>query len=359
MPSKVDATDSEGEGEEFITESEAIRLNESVYTSIVIEYSRQEWQSMLSITLATILCVITQVIFAQVLMSIILSEMHEEYGQGMTYAKVEGVKHPINLFAQYTSSFGGEKCMVGKPKSWWNCAQKDWSWEARRIDMVSDYLEPMWDWIPQGHFFGMVSMFIFTAIIVKEFLDIQNYLEILGLGTEPVKGKKHELLWYVAPTKKEAQKGILATMNQVPQSAKIVVVLIAICRVYIAAALGFYGIQFLATTVDLEAFVLNTVALEFIFDLDELFYWVFTSNQQKQALDGLDPPEVRTFKQGYIPPFITLFLTVLITAIFYFTHLIPWSHDLEFLFYNKICPDANKSPQINCGGSVSVMLGGS
>merc|ERR1712232_1027182 len=66
--------------------------------------------------------------------------------------------------------------------------------------------------------------------------------------------------------------------------AKVCTLLVAVVRFYVAERIGSKGVQFLFQTIYLKDLILNSVALTFMYEIDDLFYRAFVPLQPQASL---------------------------------------------------------------------------
>merc|ERR1711907_542590 len=108
------------------------------------------------------------------------------------------------------------------------------------------------------------------ALVVQEFRLIFDYAMLLGLPTSPASR------CYV--------KGKLVALPAWVKGAVAVVVLV---RLFINVTLGRHGAIFLCYTMNLQDFIMNSLALGFIYTLDEMVYDIFIHKRKKKLLDSI------------------------------------------------------------------------
>jgi len=129
----------------------------------------------------------------------------------------------------------------------------------------------------------------------------------------------------------------------------LVLIVIFVFRLIIIANLAYWGVKFLAWTDNLKDFILNSVALGFIFDLPTLVYTGFASSHDKNLFaefgERQDKNEANFPALEYdVPVFIArtnglgfLMFALAITAWGGFHWLRPFATALEHGVYGKMC----------------------
>lgn len=171
--------------------------------------------------------------------------------------------------------------------AYWVCNGKDWSWYADIIDDYKSYAQQFeigfLPTIANGRLFGIVAIVLWLALIVREFNSILEYALLVFMPASPV-----------GTCFRRSADGASASLVAMPKSVKLLVVLVVIVRITINISLGYHGVMFLAYTEALKDFILNSIALGFIFDIDELVFAVFLAKSKKRHLRAIETVEVST-----------------------------------------------------------------
>jgi hypothetical protein len=172
------------------------------------------------------------------------------------------------------------------------CAGEDLSFMESKVDDMKKYSTPLIDGyaLTYGELFGTLAMFLFAASCFKEFLSIVNQLMLLKLKTNS-NFKSKDLRW------SGSHEGQLASLHN---SCRLVVVVTAIGRLIICGYLLVVGIRFLSHTEALKDFILNSVALVFIFEIDDLIFEVFLPVYKKRQVERIAPVFVDVSSDRYL-----------------------------------------------------------
>lgn len=200
-----------------------------------------------------------------------------------------------------------------------------------------------------GYLFGGIALLLWMGYQVMELKSIMNYLQLLFLpsGADPASaGNSRNACWPKENAKAEGKhytynreegSGHLVSLNL---PGKIVVVFVTIARLFICYKLTIYGAQFLCYTSSLKDFLLNSVALVFVYDIDELFFTVFLSSRKQRRIATLEPPrvyglarEVHHFMGGTVGEFVGLALTVFAMWWFGQAYLAPFANAYYEAYY--------------------------
>lgn len=184
--------------------------------------------------------------------------------------------------------------MGQKPWKHWACSGKDWSWQESQLGDQADYHTMATSSLgfTNGRLFGLIALSLWMAMVLKELRSIARYIHLLCLpsdGDGYHQRKANDFSnhgapkWYLDSIEKKWY------LDSLSVSAKGVVVIIAIWRLVVNIWLGYKGALFLAYTETLKDFVLNSIALGFIFDLDEMVFQVALSSGKQTRVQQCEP----------------------------------------------------------------------
>lgn len=138
------------------------------------------------------------------------------------------------------------------------------------VDLIRDYNEKIMNRLAVGPTLCLISMFCWTLSVLKEILAIRHLLE--RFFAIPV---GYETLIEIVGHGKEKKTALIQLTSHRFVLANAFLVL----RSFVAVTILFGGLKWLAQTVRLDNLVLNAVALEFVFDLDERMYGALAPNR--------------------------------------------------------------------------------
>lgn len=223
----------------------------------------------------------------------------------------------------------------------WACEGMDWSFFASALDDYGTYTTPFASTpISKGRLFGIVALVLWSALIIKEFTMIVRFACLLLL-----------------PTCGGGQSACVVrdgrpTIEALPCWVKLAAGCMVVVRLAIIMVLGINGLKFLAYTENLKDFVLNSLALGFIFDLDEMVFATFVSPKHQQQLRDIGSvrvsagPLLAAGDETHSEQ-ISLCALVLIVAAAYFFYLDGFATQLREKAFCSVCGawDEVKFPQ--------------
>jgi len=247
-----------------------VSLGGSVYSDIIVTFERCHWLDRLTSIIILLTCLATQFMLVWSL----VPEISGDDLDGMLPPKLD-----YNLFIDWKNNDGAS---VTNGQTWaaWACQGEDWSFYANEIGKMQGYAAPMLG-TDKGTVFGCVAILLFAGIILKELRGLVDYVCLVFLPDA------HDEDGYEVDA--DGETGHLVALSAL---TKVIVVLVALARLVISGLLFFYGARFLSYTAELKDFVLNSVALGFIFDLDELVFEAFVADVKKLAVTTLASPKV-------------------------------------------------------------------
>jgi len=337
---ELDSNDALSDDDEDFDEPEGllhIKVAESVYFDFVFTCSKHtEWLPKATSLFFVGLSIIIQLLLSKVLLGAITSD-----AVSAKVATSDG-----NRFEQWRNELdsGGE--MSGDHAwAYWACNGQDWSWQQSVIADYQAYTQQVLG-ISSGRFFGIVAISLWMAFIVREYKDVVTYAQLMTLP-ECLAGKE---CYY----DEENMKIDKTNLYGLPCWVKFVVLLVAVCRLVICSFLGYYGVQFLAYTESLKDFVLNSIALGFILDIDELVFSVFIEGHKKRFLGGisdvtLQPSRWVVIVQDKYSGMIGFACTVILVCLAYVFVLNTFATNLKFNAYCELCSETGSNTSLICG----------
>lgn len=337
-----------------------IEVEPSVYSDIVITGAHGNiWEVANSVVILT-MCILVQLAFA-VIMGQCLAE-----NEVADKIDTETQFGSVNLYHEWTKSTtaaGGSVCQWGITRSWWVCQAKKWGYEAEKVKQMEEYTADVSIFhlnlkMDKGTFFGLVAIFVWLGYMLKEFKSILSYLRLMWLPC--LHDHTHDYT-YNRRTGEGHLHGLCIPV-------KVIVLLTAAARCVICYFLTVNGCKFLSYTEELKDFILNSVALAFVYDLDELFFQIFLSSHKKHRVNTLQPPEFHVIQCS---PFISRLFNTLMESVgivlallltWYFSEdLIQFGKEFGGEAYNSICQDAldiSTASEAAAAGSMFACTGG-
>jgi hypothetical protein len=248
----------------------------------------------------------------------------------------------VNLFEEWKLIEGDKQRYMTNNETWthWACLGEDWSFYEQQLNDMREYsasspLSTKW---PSGDLFGVVALMLWSLVIIKEFRAIAEYLSLLTL---PRGEATHAYNW-------SEENGI--ELNSLTIAAKCIVAIVALYRFWISVMLGWKGALFLSFTTNLKDFILNSIALGFIEDLDEMVFVVALDSKKQQVVKVVKPLTLK--EEGATRLLVCALrrittLAIVIRGSFvtvtYRYYLRPWSHAYLCDAYAKVCPEYTPS----------------
>mmetsp|Transcript_31815 Transcript_31815/g.93001 ORF Transcript_31815/g.93001 Transcript_31815/m.93001 type:complete len:395 (+) Transcript_31815:105-1289(+) len=258
-----------------------VDLAESVYSDFVITCARGRPWPIITSAGVLVLCMLIQGTFA-----VMVSEIATESVTTMAASPgANGTK--FNLYTAWRELndvddvWGSESDYRGLI-----CSGKTWEWEASMASNMADYAKKSWLTAgahANGKVFGFLAITLWAGYIMKEFRSIGNFFCLLSLGRPP-NGKS-------AYTFDAASKE--GRLNGVSIGTGIAIVVVGVFRILLTFFLGLYGCKFLSFSTSLGEFILNSVALLFIIDIDDLCFALMLSRDKQKAVRSIQPPNIK------------------------------------------------------------------
>jgi len=292
-----------------------------VYTSLMLVCAEGDTVEMIYESLVFLLCSSLQLYTALRMVGAI---SHDEITP-MTDVLNEQSGESRNLFQEFGTDEGGT-CYRGNRGTFWSCTNQEWSWQAAMLQQMGEYAD-----FDTGFRFGCFALFLWSGKIVKELRSICNYGILMFMDVEE-------------PCLLYDRSSDQLHFRALPVIGTFVVLVVCGVRLAVTAILGFYGFRFLAHTQTLPDFVLNCVALDFVFDLDETFFNVFCSTRTIHMVRRLQSPQWHPSLHSKVNiilllerVLVVLGMVAMTTAAVYIW-LIPFHYSYTALAYSKICP---------------------
>lgn len=326
-----------------------ISMPESIYSDIVITFARGHIPEVTSSLILTIICVIVQILLADIMAGQLagdgagIFDMVEISGAPDELSQFNG-QSMFDMWSRTTTK--GNSCDMNIQKKWWACNQLSWSYYADASGEMANYFTTNRFGMYQGYLFGGIALFLWMGYQTMELKSIVNYGQLLFLpsaANQLAAGStaKEECKHYTF--NREEGCGHLRSLNL---PGKIVVCLITLARLYICYNLTQFGAQFLCYTSELKDFLLNSVALVFVYDIDDLFFTVFLSARKQRRVTTLEPPKVygvvrdiHHLMGGTTGEYAGIIITAVMTWICLQEYLVPFTNAYLQAYYG-MCGEA-------------------
>lgn len=344
------------EEEEFESEVEdeededmyEVLMEESLYSDIVVSTLRLEkgkmrlgmWLQSLTVLLVFMIVEVGLVFF---LVPLIAPGLHKSGIYGKAFYKASNTSpETVNLYFDYAEGGDGMEKHVPKgmeafaqpeTEAQWACKGDIWSWVETQLSDMKEYASPVGPFSLGGRVFGTLALGLWSLLIMKEFRAIMEFLCLLMLEDESgLEGYSYSKGSY--------------ELHSLTCKTRVVLLLVAVYRTVLNVFIGYYGARFLASTETCKDFILNSIALGFIYDLDEMFFSVLLPSKQISAVRNVEPIVLNDTKvpkcfmfvlthMGFIAIIVTIIFVVLLQK-FYLAPFIDLylCHALQM-----VCPD--------------------
>jgi len=306
-----------------------LSLTESVYCEVLFAWVNYKYGRIFKSMTALVLCLIIQTCMACVMLPAFVQDDIKSKVQSENY---DGQ----NRFKVWASDpdAGAEET---ENKTWaqWVCLGDDWSWPAKEVETAETYTKTFLG-TNYGMFFGTLAILLWFGFITKELQGIWSYALFTSLPCDDLCTWLRQGRADPGRDTANAKLGIVLKLNAV---------VVVIARLVICFHLGYYGMRFLSYTTDLKDFVLNSVALGFIYEIDEIFFSISVTSRTKVAFQGVKPftpvGNTQAMRLAMLTDFVenTLWLTMLgLTIPCIIFVLVPFSSMYKNEMYQVICP---------------------
>eukprot|EP00811_Abedinium_folium_P037079 NODE_9728_length_1402_cov_15.537255.p1 GENE.NODE_9728_length_1402_cov_15.537255~~NODE_9728_length_1402_cov_15.537255.p1 ORF type:complete len:314 (-),score=55.25 NODE_9728_length_1402_cov_15.537255:291-1232(-) len=258
-------------------------------------------------------------------------------GNQLTSITGDGKHKHTNSFYDWAHNDGAQ---LSQNRTWasWACAGEDWSYQSSILGKYKEYSDPVSGYLPlsKGRVFGIVAIILWTAVLLQECRAIINYS-----------------LYLCLPTSSVVRSGFMDRKAQsevrcLPLWVKFMVGFLVVVRIMVIVILGLNGLKFLSHTDNLKDFILNSIALGFIFNLDEMIFSSFVNYRHQLVLADLEPIKVRVkpcvfcFIDQYSEMAGVLLLAIVV-VLTYIILLGPFATQLRVQAFCAVCRDLPQS----------------
>jgi hypothetical protein len=261
----------------------------------------------------------------------------DEYGEKL---EVEGIG---NLFGQWRRSpvrgAAPVAGMQGETHADLACTERQWSWEEDVIDDLGKYRKKMtfFMMIPTGtgHFLGIMVLSIWVCTAIVQLRSWAGFVLLLFLPEYLTEEAMDNVV--------ESRKSWRVMRGFKKKQAKATVVAVALARGALIILVARSGMVFLARTDNLNDFILNSVALAFVFELPVLLYKAFAYPDTQQDLKSIstkfEDSKVRLAIPAWViyssgPVSVVTALALFRTG---YAVLVEFGDQLEFDVYGALC----------------------
>jgi hypothetical protein len=304
---------------------DVVMLGESVYCEVLFAWANYSCYGIFNSIVTLIVCIAVQLFLACIMLPSVVSN---DVGNNVN----SDLGNLYDVWGLDNVGGGGQE-QHNSTWSFWACHGMDWTWQQEHLEDAGTYAETLYS-TPKGFWFGAIALLLWYGVITKELFGNWRYILPAVLSYEELND------WLRLDRYTDA-----AQIRRMGIVIKLIVVLVAMVRVVICAYIAYYGMLFLVYTKSLTDFIMNSIALGFIYDIDEMFFETFVPYRKKMAFSQLEPFALtdKTFAKKlssfdtYIDN-VSLPFTLAATVLAALLVLKPFSTMYVRDMYHKICP---------------------
>jgi len=249
-----------GGPEDGLCTIELVDSRADVYTDILITLaSRQGFASIMTSAIMLIAAILLKVFFVWMIMKISFDPMTEDNFQN----------------AQFKAGKDWMNYRRGHRKGWYICNGQDWGWAVQAVGDMKSYNDPAALGAGHGLLFGGMACLMWAIVCLNDVRSNLSYLSLVMLPRNMSWNRKD----YVVSSSSGATS---ATIESLHLGVKSVLVLVFILRLVMTLLFFFEGMTFLGYTETLKDFILNSVALQLVFKIDEMLFSILPTIHQKR-----------------------------------------------------------------------------
>jgi len=189
------------------------------------------------------------------------------------------------------------------------CNETIWSMQTDVVDEASKYFEELClaglcFQESAGFLCGVACIVVWLGFCAKEFFYTVEFLSLLMLPRPTKDSSRHsnrrkakgeDDYWAWGTQYVDSLRGtqVRRHIRALDPCCKVIVCIVGLLRLSIVCVLAYYGAKFLTYTTSVRDFVLNSVSLVFVFELDKLAFQVLVSKKKQQVLQDLRPTPLR------------------------------------------------------------------
>jgi len=172
------------------------------------------------------------------------------------------------------------------------CAGEDWSYKEDFVSKAADYFPH--DRPNQGLVFGVVALMIWIANVVQEIASIVNYCGLAHLPDPDDENPEVNSFvgGFVQQTDPKTGQPASGKLLYLSLRVKALVVVVTMGRFVVAVLLLWVGVRFLSYTTDLKDFVLNSLALAFVLQVDDLAFLILVPRNVRARVACMEQPTI-------------------------------------------------------------------
>jgi len=304
-----------------------VHVEHNVFGGLALSCARRN--KRLSLVNRALLVIVT--LFLQFMFTFYLIPpiSQDEYSGKFEFSATDGVE---NVMENWRREQGVPH--EGETHGWafWACRGNDWSWEQDMIDNFQKYSThsefAFGLNFRNGTIFGLCATFLWAASVVKAFRSCAGQASLL-LMDEDHSTKKLDFSLWTNPL------------------CKLTLALMVTSRMIVIAGMAYHGVNFLVYTDNLKDFILNSIALGFVFDMPDLLYDALAANNEKSAIEYFSTKEMKvslprclSFMSGVLSAVVSVSI-----LIFASRRLIPFAAALEYSGLFNLCAKDPTDPR--------------
>ncbi|CAE8639581.1 unnamed protein product [Polarella glacialis] len=318
-------------------------LKEDIYTDVVMCMARRKPLALATSLLVMLLCVTLQFLFVLDMVQIVAVD---DLTSSTDVITVTGDKsRNVNIFSAWAkeplppggrSEFSANFTMVD-----WVCSGSSWSWYGDKVTTMDEYHRPWRGFglaskLKTGVLFGCLVVFVWGATVIKKLRSALSFAMLITLPRSNGDVPDYEF--------DELER--VGHLHSLSFQAKAVVILITIIRCVVCGLLLHFGALFLVYTGKLTDFILNTVALAFIFDFETLFFEVFLAHDKQVSIHTLAVPQGKIHRKfassviqlGHMTEIVIIIVLAIVVLGYERQYLSVYANVYYEEVYKLICP---------------------
>ncbi|CAE7242668.1 unnamed protein product [Symbiodinium sp. CCMP2592] len=181
--------------------------------------------------------------------------------------------------------------------------------------------------LPAGAWLALLALLVWTATVTNELISIMS----LTWAMISLSADKTEL---------DAEN---LSLKRISRGRSVMLVLTSAARLIIAAMLGVTGIRYLAATASVSELILNTVALEVVLHVDDVFFTLLMPHKVLSAVDRMKEITV-TLARPWMSCLRHFCIVAFIAVVVLSSHL---------LFLQPMVDRMQETADVLCGGNTS------
>jgi hypothetical protein len=238
-----------------------------------------------------------------------------------------------------------------------------WSWQQEAVEEAfnyNDHARIMFLQMKQGHLFGTLALTLWVCIVAGHLRSTFNFGLLTLLNADAMRDIQDAWKEKFADRRKACK--LLDSMN-FGMGSRLIIFVVTGVRSLLLLTIGFRGAAFISHTRTLKEFLLDCVALAFVFDIPKYLHDAFGHWETKQAMhktnNAFEVLRVRVKLERCFSFLLFLTFCALSFAIFaYGFYELHRAQQAEAALLRGVCPDSNTAQQQAFEHLFGVELGG-